>query len=285
MTHPARLAALLLALTPAAAAAAGEMKAEVRLDGANIQAVRGRFGAYGYRPRQTILPEAGGYRFRLPGAGGVGQTGIYSYFALTGDCEVTAAYELIGVPAPPKGYGCGVGLALDAGDQVGRGSVQRLNKAGTEGSGYVVQTELAAADPKEVYRFVPGKGKRGRLGLRRVGKELVFLTADAPDAELEEVDRLPFTERTIRAVRLFADDGGSATAVDVRLKDIAIRAEEITGGLPQKEGGTSAWWWLAAFVPAAGAGLVFWRWRASRDRSDQNGARVAPGRRGRPRKR
>src|SRR5262249_32231296 len=155
--------------------------------------------------------------------------------ALTGDCEVTAAYELVSAPAPQKGYGCGVGLALDAGEQVGRGSVQRLNKGGTEGSGYAVQTELAAADPKEVYRFLPGKGKRGRLGLRRVGKELVFLTADAPDAELEEVDRLPFTDRTIRAVRLFADDGGSATAVDVRLKDIAIRAEEISGGLPQKE--------------------------------------------------
>jgi hypothetical protein len=260
------------------------MKAEVKLDGANIQAVRGRFGGYGYRPRQTILAEAGGYRFRLPGAAGVGQTGIYSYFALNGDCEVTAAYELVGVPAPQKGYGCGVGLALDAGEAVGRGSVQRLNK-GAEGSGYVVQTELAAADPKEVYRFVPAKSKRGRLGLRRVGKELIFLAADAPDAELEEVDRLPFTDRTVRAVRLFADDGGSATAVDVRLKDIAIRAEEISGGLPQNEQGTSAWWWLGALIPAAAVGLVFWRWRASRHSPDEGRARAAPGRRGRPRKR
>ena len=40
-------------------------------------------------------------RVRLPAAKGTAQTGVYSYFALAGDLEVTADYALVSLPAPP----------------------------------------------------------------------------------------------------------------------------------------------------------------------------------------
>jgi hypothetical protein len=65
-------------------------------------------------------------------------------------------------------------------------------------------------------------------------------------------------------VRFFADAGGSPTNVDVRLKGIKVRAEEITAGIPQLQ--PVAWnpLWLWAIVPASAIGLLYWRWQARR---------------------
>jgi hypothetical protein len=286
MTHVPRLAAAataaLLALAPLAAA--DDMKAEFKADGTNTRLLSTHFGSYGYAPRQTIFLEATGYRFRLPPVNnGAAQTGVYSYFGLSGDCEVVVTYELVNVPAPPKGYGSGVGLALDAGDDVGRASIQRLQKPGGEG-GYALQTNMGKGDAaKEEYRSLPAKARRGKMGLRRVGKELVFLTAETPDGDLQEVDRLPFTDHTIRAVRFFADPGGSPSSVEVRVKDVTVRAGQITGGIPQKAQVTAGWWWLCLLLPPAG-GLLYWFWHARRHKPEEGRPRAAPRRKARPKK-
>ena len=102
---------------------------------------------------------------------------------------------------------------------------------------------------KEEHQFVPASAERGRIGLRRINKDLVFLASDDPDATLQEVGRLPFTERTIRSVRLFVDAGGSPTAVDMRLLEIAVRAEEIAGGKVRLVKGAPSSWWLWVIVP------------------------------------
>jgi hypothetical protein len=241
------------------------MKEELKIDRSNPRSLQTLFGTYGYRPAQSVLREADGYRIRLPAVSGVGQTGAYSYFVLAGDCEVVVAYELLTLQPPRQGYGSGVGLAFDAGDEVGRGSIQRVHKPG-DGDGHVLQSGLVGAsrEMKEEYRFVPATARGGRLGLRRTGKELVFLASDSSTAPLQEIDRLPFTDRTIRAVRFFADAGGSPIAVDVRVRQIGVRAEEITGGIPEREAAGSRWWWLWLAVPAAGGGLLFWRIRKAK---------------------
>ncbi len=235
-----------------------------------------RFATYGYRPRQAILLETGGLRFRLPGGvSGVAQTGLYSLFALAGDCEVTLTYELLNVPTPRMGYGSGVGLAFDIEGGAGRGAIQRVFRTG-DGSGCVLQTTPgeSISEMREVDRFEPTASGRGRIGLRRVKNELIFLSADAPPDPLKEIDRRTFSDRTIRTVRLFADPGGSPTAVDVRVRQIEIRAEEIAAGVPQSEPRQWTWAWLWAVVPAAGGALVLWKWRA--DRRGRRQSRSSP---------
>lgn len=233
----------------------------VKVDGSDPQALQILFGTYGHAPARTVLREADGFRFLLPAGGPpVPQTGAYSYFALGGDCEVTLSYDILSLPTPKGGYGAGLGLAFDAGDEVGRGIIQRAHK-GEDGHGYIVQRILAGpkGQPQEEYRFEPTGDKRGRIGLKRVKKELIFLASKTPADPLEEIQRWPFTDRTIRAVRLFADPGGAPTAVDVRLRQIEVRAEEITGGQPRSELGRWRWWWPAAAgvaLVAAGAFVV-----------------------------
>jgi hypothetical protein len=263
MKAPLPLTAMLLLSflpTPSGAFVRGD---ELHLDPAHYSELRARFGSYGHRPRQSIFQEPSGFRFRLPEQG-VPQTGLYSYFALAGDCEVTLSYELLNVPLPRGGYGSGVGLAFDlAGD--GRGVIQRLIRPG-EGNGYVLQIVPGEhdRDRKEVDRFVPAETTHGRIGLRRVKNELIFLKADTSDSSLQEIDRLPFTERTIRAVRVFADPGGSPTALDVRVSAIEIHAAEIASGVPRSEETGWSWGWLWPLVVAVGGTLLFWVWRAQR---------------------
>jgi hypothetical protein len=243
---------------------AGEMKAEMKLDAARVQRLRSLFAVYGQRRPEAIYRENDGLRFWLSAASAeTAQTGVYSYFALAGDCEVTASYELLDLPPPKSGYGVGVGLAFDAGGDSARGSIQRVHKV-SAGSGYVVSTGRKGSGGKmhEEQRFVASAARQGRIGLRRLKGELVFLAADAPGGALQEIARLPFTDRTIRVVRLFADPGGAASALDARLRQIEIRAEEITGGVPKVQPRSWRSWWAAAFVPAGV--LLGWLWRRRR---------------------
>jgi hypothetical protein len=277
MKHRAFLGAgVLLAFCAAAAAPPGEMKDEVKVEGSSTGVLRNQFGTYGDPRREYLYSEPGGLRFWFPArAGGVAQAGFYSYFTLSGDCEASFTYEILKAQAPQGGYGSGVGLAFDAGEEVGRGSIQRVEKEKGE-SGYVLQTVLGTgAKAKEEYRFVSSAARRGRIGLRRAGKELIFLTSDDPADPLEEADRLPFTDRTIRAVRIFADTGGSLTALDVRAKAVRMQAEEVTAGVPQKEEAGTNGWWIAGAV--GGAGLLFWGWRIWRRRIEDE--EEAPSRR------
>jgi hypothetical protein len=211
----------------------------------------------------------------------VGQTGIYSFFALAGDCEVVLGYELLAIAPPRSGMGSGLGLVLDAGEGIGVGAIRRVKRP-AEGDGYVLQTVPGGpgGDVKDEDRFVLARDKRGKIGLRREGKELVFLAADGPNASLEEIDRLRFTTATIRSVRVFADNGGSPTALDVRVKEMPVRAEQIAMGAPPKPPATDWGRWGWALLAVTGLVLLAWLWRAyhrwSEDEVESGPKRVRP---------
>jgi hypothetical protein len=238
------------------------MKDTVSVDADNPTVLRTVFGTYGYLPRQSILMAAGGVRFRLPaGVNKVPQTGIYSLFTLARDCEVTCKFELMNLPGPKTGYGCGLGLGLDLGEDDGRGTIQRMLRP-KDTHVFILQTNIYGAHDKheEVEKTAPAKGKRGWIGLRRVKKELIFLAADDWTGPPTEIERLPFGDRAIQAVRFYADSGGSPTAVDVRFLEIIIRADEITGAVPKSEQASSRWWlWLLLGVSVSGLGWLRWR--------------------------
>jgi len=269
MSRPSRLAVLIgiLAVVAPGLGADGKMKAEWIFDGSEPHMLKTRFGKYGYHPTQTVRPEPGSVRFWLPARDNVGQTGLYSLISLAGDCEVIVTYEFLNLETPTTGYGSGLGLTFDVGEggEDGRGSIQRIEKP-KEGQGHVYQTNLPASRKKmnEVYQFQRDESlSSGRIGLRRVKKELIFLASDPANDELVEVKRLPFSDHTIRKVRLHVDPGGSPTAIDLRVRRIECRAQEMTGGIPHFHPKSPSRWWMWA-IPALVASLLFWLWRRSR---------------------
>jgi hypothetical protein len=262
-TNYAALTAVLFAFAPSTGAA-GEMKALLQIDCSNAPAMRTKFEKYGSKNPETISFDAQGARIWLPeGNDETGQTGFYSYVALAGDCEVIFTYRILEVQTPKTGYGCGVGLAFDLADNAGRGDLQRVIRVGNE-NGFAMHSGVAAKK-KEADAFEPSTATAGRIGLRRVKKELIFLAAD-DGGELHEIKRLPFTDATIRTLRLFADKGGSSASINVLIRQVEIRAEEVTAGVVARDVRTSAWWWLLALIPVAG--LLIWRRRIRRQRSE-----------------
>jgi hypothetical protein len=250
----------LLLLPVCAALSAGEMKMELDT-AANIRLFDTHFARYGLQPAKTITRDAKGVvRIRLPGdTKDVPQTGLYSYVVLAGDFEVSAAFDWTSVEAPRGGYGVSCGIAVDAG-----GGKEQLSLARgyleDKGPGYLVTFgKPADAETNEMQwdtKHFPTKATLGRLVIRREKDELVCLAADGPKGEPRELHRQPFTTATVRQVRLFADAGGSPTAMDVRLSRLRVRAEEITGGFPTAEKPRQIPWWLIVALGFAGVAVA-----------------------------
>jgi hypothetical protein len=266
MTRSVAVSALLCA---AAAATAGGPVTELDC-GANTRLLDSHFARYGYLPTRSIIRDNAGIRIWLPTATpGVGQTGLYSYFAVAGDFEFSANYELLDLPPPQGGYGASVAIVVDSQGPGGSVTLAR-GQAPQQSPGYLVTRGLPGdVGPTYETNHYPSTAKAGRLVLRRAKAEVTCLVSDGPAAELRELCRLPFVPDTVRQVRLYGDAGGSRTAVDARLTRIKLTATEIAGGAPVFEPPQSHWllWAGGGGVAAAGALLAVqkrrrrWPWR------------------------
>jgi hypothetical protein len=257
-----------IAFSFATVAAAADLDAALDC-AADARRLDSHFGRYPSPPAaQRIYREGSGIRFVFPAIiQSIPQYGLYSYFSVAGDFEIVANYEIQSLTKPTNGYGVSYGIAVDTEGPNESVALARGESAGKDG-GYVV-TRGKNVDGKTEYEstWYPSKAKTGRLLLRREKKDVVCLVADNPQEEPRELVRLPFTNATIRKVRLFADLGGSHTSLDARLTDLQVHAIEIAGGLtkytPPREWG---WWWWAGLgsLGVVAAGLVGFRFRSGR---------------------
>ena len=185
------------------------------------------------------------------------QTGLYSYFGLIGDFEVSVNYQWTPVVVPKGGYGVSCGIAVES-DNISA-SLARGNFPG-HASAYAV-TRGQIKEGKWDYQRKEEKTavKKGQLMLRREKKDLIFLASD-DKGELQELDRWPkFTTGTIHKVLLFADPGQSPTDLDARFKEIKFRAEALTTDPIVETRGGWGWWIAGGLVIAAGAGFLGYR--------------------------
>jgi WD40 repeat protein len=192
-------------------------------------------------------------------------------FTVHGDFDMTLAYEILKEETPTKGYGVGVALLgmLDSQKQIGLAVGRRLRT-----SGRAVFTGGT--------KFIPCTSTAGRLGLRRVGPVVHFLAAEGDSAELIELDQQEVGTGDLEWVRVAGTAGESESALDARLLDFTVRAEQLPG-LPDAEGSSrsNALAWVASaavIVLALGLGLIAWRGRCLRRRpaAAPAGAEPAP---------
>ena len=239
---------------------------------ADVRLFDTHFARFGYAPLKSIRREPAGVHFVLPaGVKEVSQTGLYSYVGLSGDFEYEVSYEWTEIPTVKGGYGMTVGIAVDTLGKEGQVMLSRGFQPGKKEafSCYaIVQGKLNEAgimEYKQIGKPVPTNARVGGLVIRREKGELIFLAADG-QAALTELQRMPFTTATVRQIRLYADPGGSPTALDAWIGQLRVRAQEITGGFPKRERkeGWGWWLWLAFGAAVAAAGYFVYRW-LSRD--------------------
>jgi hypothetical protein len=225
------------------------------------------FGRYGPRPTRIVYLDGRGLRLRLSNdKKDVKKVGLYSYFALSGDFEIAVNYEVLEITPPITGDGAGFGIGIENNGTEDILSVRR-GEWKDLGSGVELSSGRPTNDKmKNEPHFFPTKTKKGQIVLRRAKNVVVLLTSDSPTAELVELTRISFTGATIRTVRVFVDSGGSPTTVDCRLTGLTIRAEEITGGIPERDQPhTPEWVFVVAIILAVAIGLGLW-WVLARRR-------------------
>ena len=260
--------AVLALLFTATACPAGEMLAEIRADRVDYFLNAG-FARYGLEPLKTVGLERSGVRFRInKGTKSETQTGIYSHFSLKGDFEFLADYEVINLPKPTAGNGMSLGIAAHTAGPVGSVFLTRSHHP-EWGTCLIATREVPTKDAGPTYSAdsFSTASRKGRLGLRRVGKEVVLLAGEV-NGELAELKRLPFTADPITQLRFYADTGGAEMPVEGRFTNIVMRAESIDGAPVPPAGGThwTTYLLLASCGLAAACGLIYFRrWRANRD--------------------
>lgn len=259
---------ILATFATASGASAGEMLAELRADRLDYF-LNASFSRYGLEPLKTIGLERSGVHFRINhGTKTETQTGVYSHFSLKGDFEFLADYEVLNLSKPTAGYGMSLGIAAHTAGPVGSVFLTRSHHQDW-GTCLIATREVPVSGGKPEYTAdsFPTAARKGRLGLRRVGSEIVLLAGDA-GKEFVELKRLPFTAEPITQLRIYADTGGAETAVEGRFTNIVIRAESIDGAPVPPDGGThwTTYLLLASCAVGVAGGLIYFRrWRANRD--------------------
>lgn len=209
--------------------------------------------------------ESEGLRIRLPaqrpqpGSG----VGITPRFAISGDFEITASYDLVSAEQATKGRGSGVSLYLVIGEPMqAAATLGRVNRP-EEGESYVLWRALRKEKREggDRMHILPAKVNTGKLRLARSGSQLHYLVAEGKSQDFRELAREEFARGDVRLLRLAANTGESPTALDVRLRDLRIRAER----LPREPAAATIWnrVWLVqgALLGLGAAGYHLWRWR------------------------
>ncbi len=244
----------------AAPARGAEMKAH-RDFAAKVEMLKSQFRPYDHGALKSIYFEPEGLRFWLePTTKDQKRTELYSAFTLVGDFEVSVAYEWRTVTVPKEGYGLSCGIGVEVEPEKKMVFLARGFQIGT-GDAYLRTKKVPGKD----YDTLPyaTTATKGRLVLRRQKAVVICLRADG-DADPEELERVPFTTASVNKVHLFADPGGVPNALDARLTDIQVRAEEIPSDIPLRERESNLVWWLTVgfLIFAAAAGyLGYRRWQ------------------------
>jgi hypothetical protein len=248
----------LLFLTDMSPTRGADMKALLDC-AANDRLFDTHFTRFGPLASKGVLRDGKGIHFKLPRSKESGHTGLYSYVVLAGDFEISARFHWAGVPVPKTGYGASAGIVVDTSGAGGSLSLARANFPKV-GGGFAVTRGIPGAKETRYESFhEPTRATSGRLVIRRERSEIICSVAEG-DQELRELRREPFTDATIRQVRIYADPGGGDGELDARIYDVRLVAEEITGNVPERDKSRGYGWW-PTLIGSALVGLAYVAWR------------------------
>ena len=201
---------------------------------------------------QNIKWEPEGARITMPaGQGKIPTTGVAANFGIKGDFQITTSYEILQAEQPTQGYGVGVSLyaAIDpeAGD-----AVSLARRVGTKGGINYLSDRMtpkpAGGGMDHYTRTRQSKAPIGKLRIQRVGAMVRFLCADGDSPDFVPVFQdgkkrieTPFGAADIRYFQIGADAGDSEAALDVRLLDLTVEAEEFPGFVEAAKRAPPAW--------------------------------------------
>jgi hypothetical protein len=210
----------------------------------------------------AIQPDTRGLRITLsPEHGMKPAVGIVLRTGFQGDFEITMEYEILKVEPPTGGSGAGVSLYLTMVSYTKDAATiwRAVDKNG--GLFFMSHRATTPIGGKREHRGgerIPASSSTGRLRLVRNGSTLTYLVADGASEEYTEIYETELGEDDIDMVRFAADNGGSATLVDVVIPSIVIKSDD-SGPVELLPPRPSRW---PLWVGLASGGVLLWGgWR------------------------
>jgi hypothetical protein len=229
------------------------------------------FRQTGSNHHKVVQTDAFGLRIRLPADHVNSQpVGLATAFGVQGDFEITMDFELLNVSTPGSGSGAGVSIYITM--------VSPTKEAATLGrfvrpNGEQVFVAHRATTPVDGKRQHSGEtaaaeAQSGRLRLVRSGTTLSFLFAEGNSDVFREFHSSEMGAADLEMVRLAADNGGSQTEVDVRIKSLTIKANDLGEARQLAPPRRNRWrWWIGGVAVLAILVGAYWRWSRKRPAS------------------
>lgn len=190
--------------------------------------------------------------------------GVHTRFAVRGDFEITAAYELLKADEPPKGFGSGARLFIQFDSPTKDvASLSRVVRP-KEGEAFLAYHVRTGTDGKQQQQSRSGKATSatGRLRVVRTGNRLSYQVADSRE-EFRELYSTDVGGGDLLGVSLTATTGGERCGADLRWVDLNVRADRLPSQGGPAPPGRTIWWvgMVVAGILLAGTGVAIWRRR------------------------
>lgn len=212
-------------------------------------------------PAKYLEPSDDGLHITIPDEPDAENSGVQFPMHLVGDCTLQATIEIVEIPQPDSGYGTGVALLLEDGIDHGA-SLQRIRT--TEG-GEVYIAHNFVIDAQGEYQHegqaFPAGSPHAILRMKREKKSLIYEVSEDNGKSYQELRRIDFSDRPLRAVQVYGQTGGEPNAVTVVLKDLQVSADSMvrTGQTPT-ETREIVWWQVVALIMIVIVAVVGIRW-------------------------
>jgi len=249
---------------PALLQASERPMVERRFDFRNGQFDNTQLRPIGEGTARLLQPGPDGLRVSIPGGAGPDRVGFKPQWAIEGDFEITASFEVARADKPDKGYGVGPGVHLifksPGEDAATLSRLIRVKEGDVFGAHYATSDD--PKNPKQRNRRVklsPASERSGKLRLVRSGDTLHYFVVDGNADDFREIDQGPVVREPVGQIWIVLNRHGASTAAQVVWKDLTVRAEAFRDPKVRGRGVPIAI--VAGALAALAGGLWYWRTR------------------------
>jgi serine protease Do len=159
-------------------------------------------------------------------------TSLSPFFSLRGDFEVTVSFEILQAERPKTGDGVGVSLFI--GNQpkyYASAAVALAHRLLPDGKTVYTADRLKRVEGKWTHqrRSFPTTASAGKLRLERRGTLIRFGVSEGAAAEFSTLFQMEWDRADMHGINVTASTDGSASGLELRLRDLTVRAESLPG--------------------------------------------------------